>query len=64
MAHPSPVTLLNAGYQFYLTKLDTLIKSINKNPEDFSERTRWATRLEEWIGKAIEDERLITGAVK
>jgi hypothetical protein len=57
---PSPLVLLNAGVEFYLTELDDLIRSVPKEDETaFDRRLHWVRRIEEWVAKAIEDQRLI-----
>lgn len=60
MAIPaSPVVLLNSGMDFYLNRVDELIRSIRGEDEGlFGRRLHWIRRIEEWIAKAIEDESL------
>jgi hypothetical protein len=56
----SPLILLNAGMEFYLTRVNQLIRSIRGEDENQLEcRLRWIRRIEEWIAKAIEDESLV-----
>lgn len=53
---PDPVTLLNAGYKFYLESLPELISNVkDAKPESISERAYWGDKLELWIMKALED---------
>lgn len=55
----SPVVLLNAGMEFYLTRVDELMLSIPGERADlFDRRLHWIRRIEEWVAKAIEDESL------
>jgi hypothetical protein len=61
IAHPSPLVLLNAGMEFYLTELDSFIRSIPKEKESYDRRLHWVRRVEQWIAKAIEDVSLVKG---
>jgi hypothetical protein len=55
----SPIVLLNSGMEFYLTRIDGLMRSIPGEDENrFNRRLHWIRRVEEWIAKAIEDESL------
>jgi hypothetical protein len=55
----SPLVLLNAGMEFYLTRINELIRSIRgEDGRLFDRRLHWIRRAEEWIAKAIEDESL------
>jgi hypothetical protein len=55
----SPLVLLNAGMEFYLTRVNELIRSIQGEDENlFDRRLHWIRRIEEWVAKAIEDESL------
>ena len=54
-----PLVLLNSGMEFYLTRTDELIRSIQgEDQNQFDCRLRWIRRIEEWVAKAIEDESL------
>jgi hypothetical protein len=55
----SPLVLLNSGMEFYLTRIDELMRSIPGEDETiFDRRLHWIRRVEQWIAKAIEDESL------
>jgi hypothetical protein len=55
----SPLVLLNSGMEFYLNRIDELMRSIPGEDESrFDRRLHWIRRIEEWIAKAIEDESL------
>ncbi|HEV2485624.1 MAG TPA: hypothetical protein VGT08_08840 [Terracidiphilus sp.] len=55
----SPLVLLNSGMEFYLIRIDELMRSIPGEDEShFDRRLHWIRRIEEWIAKAIEDESL------
>src|SRR5260370_24480618 len=55
----SPLVLLNAGMEFYLSRIDELMRSIPGEDENqFDRRLHWIRLVEEWIAKAIEDESL------
>ncbi|MGA2351236.1 MAG: hypothetical protein ABSF70_12450 [Terracidiphilus sp.] len=57
----SPLVLLNAGMEFYLTRTNELMSSIQgEDLRIFDRRLHWIRRIEEWIAKAIEDESLKT----
>jgi hypothetical protein len=59
--YPSTVTLLNAGYKFYLQGLDDLISGIyNENLPVIDTRLKWTHKLEAWLLKAIEDHLLLS----
>jgi hypothetical protein len=48
--------MINAGFQFYLSSLDSLISSFpNSDATDPSERAKWTSKLESWVIKGIED---------
>lgn len=53
---PTPISLLNASYEFYLEELDFLLDKI-KGADKSSpfERATWTKRVESWVAKAIED---------
>ena len=60
VVHPTPVTLLNAGLYFLLEKLPDLISQIaGQNASSVETRSRIGARVELWILKAIEDNRLL-----
>ncbi len=62
--HPSPLVLLNSGMEFYLVRVNDLIRSIPREDENlYPRRLHWIRRIEEWVGKAIEDEYLTQEAV-
>ena len=61
---PSPLVLLNSGMEFYLTRVNELMRSIRDEDEMiYPRRLHWVRRIEEWIAKAIEDESLKTEVV-
>ena len=61
---PSPLVLLNSGMEFYLTRVNELMRSIRDEDETiYPRRLHWVRRIEEWIAKAIEDESLKTEVV-
>jgi hypothetical protein len=58
--YPNPVTLLNAGLHFLLEELPELIQNIaGEDPESVETQSRIGARVELWILKAIEDNRLL-----
>jgi hypothetical protein len=63
--YPSTVTLLNAGYKFYLQGLDELILGIhNEKLPVIDTRLKWMHKLEAWLLKAIEDHLLLNAESK
>jgi hypothetical protein len=57
----APMVLLNSGIEFYLTRLNDLIRAISTTDVDsYPRRLHWVRRIEEWIAKAIEDQFLET----
>ena len=61
--HPSPLTLLNVAYAFYLEKLDRLIDGIDgENPLSITHREKWTRKVETWAMKAIDDYLLLSEA--
>jgi hypothetical protein len=58
--YPNPVVLINAGFYFLLEKLSTLVENIEReNPLSVETRSRIGARLQLWVLKAIEDNRLL-----
>jgi hypothetical protein len=57
---PKPVSMINAAYCFYLTRLPELMKKL-ENQEDWNleHRKNWVERLEAWTMKGIEDAQLL-----
>jgi hypothetical protein len=54
--HPSPLTVLNAAYSFYLTELQSLIEGIeDQKPLWVDHREKWARKVETWAMKATDD---------
>jgi hypothetical protein len=52
----SPLTLLNSGMEFYLTRINDLITSVRgEDLHNYPRRLHWIRRVEEWVAKAIED---------
>jgi hypothetical protein len=63
VVHPSPLVLLNAGMEFYLTEVGTLMRTVPKeDPSSCERRVHWVRRIEQWISKAIEDHLLMGGS--
>lgn len=53
---PSLVPLLNSSYKFYVQLLDTLLNHIDgADVNDIKCRSEWATKVQMWTAKAIED---------
>jgi len=53
---PSLVPLLNASYKFYVQFLDKLLNHIaDADVSDIKCRSEWATKVQMWTAKAIED---------
>jgi len=53
---PSLIALLNSAYKFYVQLLDTLLNHIDgANVGDVACRSDWATKVQTWTAKAIED---------
>ena len=54
--HPTPITLLNASYRFYLEGVEELMSRIKgQNVSSAQDRTAWMKRIENWTTKALED---------
>jgi hypothetical protein len=61
LVHPSAVVLINAGYKFFLEDLPELLDEIDgQDPNSVASNSKIANRLEMWILKAVEDNRLLT----
>jgi len=54
-SHPSPTTLLNSGFFFYLSGMEPLLKKVKSEECYISKRIKYGHRLNQWLGKAIED---------
>ncbi|MEN6385982.1 MAG: hypothetical protein ABFD79_12405 [Phycisphaerales bacterium] len=54
---PCPTTILNSGFFFYLNEMQRLLRMIvtKKEINEIDKRMHWEKRLNEWLGKAIED---------
>ena len=62
---PSPVSMINAAYCFYLTRLPELMESLeDQYPTNLDQRRIWIERLEAWTLKGIEDYDLLTTSVE
>jgi hypothetical protein len=58
--HPSPITLLNAAYRFYLEQIEQLMSGIRNQDQSSPEsRSTWMKRVEDWTSKALEDVALL-----
>jgi hypothetical protein len=57
---PGLVSLLNSAYKFYVELLDNLLGHIeDANLDDIKVRSYWATKVQMWTAKAIEDVNLL-----
>jgi hypothetical protein len=57
---PGLVSLLNSAYKFYVELLDNLLNHIeDANLNDIKIRSYWATKVQMWTAKAIEDVNLL-----
>lgn len=54
-SYPTPTTILNSGFFFFLTKMDTLLEKVVSNDTCIEKRLKYEGRLNEWLSKAIED---------
>lgn len=60
-ASPTPVSMVNAAYCFYLTALPELMDKLEgQDPYNLHQRRTWIQKLEAWTLKAIEDYYLLT----
>lgn len=60
--YPSASVLLNSGYSFKLTRLANLLNRIDKrHPDSVTDVSELSERVELWILKSLEDQRLLTG---
>ena len=57
--HPSPTTILNSGFFFYLQGMDGLLSIVNNSESDIDNKVNFGKRLNEWLAKAIEDWQII-----
>jgi len=53
--HPKPTTVLNCGFFFYLGGMKKLLQRAQNDSEPIKQRLLYEKRLNEWLGKAIED---------
>jgi dCTP deaminase len=62
-ASPTPVSMINAAYCFYLTRLPELMAKLEGQREDnLQHRKTWIERLEAWTMKGIEDYQLLVAS--
>lgn len=60
--HPTPITLLNAAYRFYLEGIEDLMARIQgQNLSSARDRTVWMKKVENWTAKALEDVAIVRG---
>jgi hypothetical protein len=60
--HPTPITLLNASYQFYLEGVEDLMDRIEgQDLSSAHDRAVWMRKIENWTAKALEDVALLRG---
>ena len=57
--HPSPTTILNSGFFFYLGGMDRLLEKVENNDSDVDKRINYEKRLNQWLAKAIEDWKIL-----
>jgi hypothetical protein len=58
--HPTPITLLNAAYRFYLEGVEGLMSGIRDQDQSSpKDRAAWMKRIENWTAKALEDVALL-----
>ena len=61
---PTPVSMINSAYCFYLARLPELMAKLeNQDPNNPEQRALWVERLEAWTMKAIEDFHLVTATM-
>jgi len=53
--HPSPTTLLNAGFFFFLGGMKGLLDRVRSDTDSIDRRLHYEKRLNEWLAKAIDD---------
>jgi hypothetical protein len=54
-SHPTPETILNCGFFFYLQGMEELLKRVVDSGDNIQKRVKYEGKLNEWLGKAIED---------
>ncbi|MHC4520060.1 MAG: hypothetical protein ACYTAS_15830 [Planctomycetota bacterium] len=54
-SYPTPPTILNSGFFFFLTKMDALLDRVKSTDTCVEKRLKYEARLNEWLSKAIED---------
>lgn len=57
--HPTPTTLLNSGFFFYFGGMTKLFERVKSSDEPTKKRMQYETRLNHWLGKAIDDWQII-----
>jgi len=63
--HPTPITLLNASYRFYLEGVEGLMSTIKgQNLSSPQDRGAWMRRVENWTAKALEDVALLRSPLR
>jgi hypothetical protein len=59
--HPTPITLLNSAYRFYLEGIEGLMFGIkDQEKSSAKQRAYWMKRIENWTAEALEDVALLT----
>ena len=58
--YPSPTTLLNAGFIFFLDGMEALIKRVKSKENRIEQRLQYEKRLNEWLAKAIDDWQILS----
>lgn len=54
-SYPLPTTVLNSGFFFYLRGMDILLERIKGGDDPINKRVNTLRRLNEWLGKALDD---------
>jgi hypothetical protein len=64
LVHPSANVLINSAFYFYLENLSTLLANVQGvDQASVESRSRFTERLELWVLKSLEDNRLLTRQV-
>lgn len=61
MLNPSPTTLLNCGFFFYLSGMEPLLARVKSDFSPIQKRIQYERRLNQWLAKAIDDWQVICG---
>jgi hypothetical protein len=61
---PTPISIINAAYTFYLASMPNLLaRLVDYNQSNLTQRAAMTAKLENWTIKALDDHQLYAGTI-